>query len=170
VSASVSTVTLPDIRSLVPHAGPMVLLDRVVAVDEESLCAELEIKCDTLFCDGKEVGAWIGVEYMAQAIAAHAGYLASLRGESAKIGFLLGSRRYECNRPSFIVGEVLQVSVQRALQGENGLGAFECRIDVAGENKMANETAGIPAAKATITVFQPNSVVEFMNGRNEGGL
>ena len=72
---------LPDIRRLVPHAGPMVLLDRLLAVDEETLCAEVTIDADTLFCDGREVGAWVGVEYMAQAIAAHAGYAAMLRGK-----------------------------------------------------------------------------------------
>jgi predicted hotdog family 3-hydroxylacyl-ACP dehydratase len=161
---TVTIATLPDIRSLVPHSGPMVLLDRLIAVDEETLCAEVVIENDTLFCDGREVGAWIGVEYMAQAIAAHAGYAASLRGDAVKVGFLLGSRRYECSRPGFAVGSVLHVHVQRALQGENGLAAFECRID------DVNDTSGVPAAKATITVFQPENVVDFMNGRSEGGL
>lgn len=156
-----SVPTLPDIRTLVPHDGPMVLLDRVLAVDEDNLCAEVAIGPDTLFCDGREVAAWIGVEYMAQAIAAHAGYAAYARGEPVKVGFLLGSRRYECSRPGFAVGSVLHVRVHRALQGENGLAAFECRID------DANDGSDVPAAKATITVFQPENVVEFMNGRSE---
>ena len=30
-------MTLPDIRSLVPHSGAMVLLDRAISVGEESL-------------------------------------------------------------------------------------------------------------------------------------
>lgn len=146
----------PDIRTLVPHAGPMVLLSRVIAVDEETLCAEVTIGPDTLFCDGQRVGAWVGVEYMAQAIAAHAGYAAHLLGNPAKVGFLLGARRYECSCPSFALGSVLHVHVQRVLQGENGLGAFECRID------YANDPSGIAAATATITVFQPENVSEFL--------
>src|SRR2546426_3960121 len=89
----------PEIRSLVPHSGPMVLLDRVVSVDEESLCAEVLIRADSMFCAAGGVGAWVGLEYMAQAIAAYAGYGARLRGAPVKIGFLLGSRRYECRRP-----------------------------------------------------------------------
>lgn len=157
-------MTLPDIRTLVPHAGAMVLLDRVVAVDEESLCAEVVIDDDTLFCDGKEVGAWIGVEYMAQAIAAHAGYAATLRSEPVKVGFLLGARRYECSRSGFAVGSTLHVRIERALQGENGLAAFECRID------DVNDASGVPAAKATITVFQPDNVVNFLNGRSESNV
>jgi predicted hotdog family 3-hydroxylacyl-ACP dehydratase len=159
---------LPDIRTLVPHSGAMVLLDRVSEVDEESLVAEVDIEEDTLFCDGREVGAWIGVEYMAQAIAAHAGYHAGLRGESVKVGFLLGARRYECSRSGFAVGNTLKVRIQRALQGENGLAAFDCRIDLdegteAGCNANPNAT---PLAKATITVFQPDNVSEFLNGNN----
>lgn len=154
-------MSLPDIHALVPHAGPMVLLDRVVAVDEETLCAEVTIGPDTLFCDGQGVGAWVGVEYMAQAIAAYAGYAAHLRGKPAKVGFLLGSRRYECSRPSFALGSVLHVHVQRVLQSENGLGAFECRI------VDANDPSRTDAATATITVFQPENVSEFLQEISE---
>ena len=135
---------MPDISSLVPHAGPMVLLDRVVSVDAENLCAEVTIGPDSLFCGSDGVGAWVGIEYMAQAIAAHAGYAARLRGEPVKIGFLLGSRRYECSRPIYTVGMLLRVHVKRVLQSENGLASFECRID--------DENGQI--ASANLSVFQ----------------
>ena len=69
-------MTWPDIRSLIPHSDAMVLVDRVIAVDEESLCAEVRIRPDSLFCMANGVGAWIGLEYMAQTIAAFAGYTA----------------------------------------------------------------------------------------------
>jgi predicted hotdog family 3-hydroxylacyl-ACP dehydratase len=156
-------MSLPDIRELVPHAGPMVLLDRLVSVGDETLCAEVVIGRDTVFCDGQGVGAWVGIEYMAQAVAAFAGYEAYVRGDAVKVGFLLGSRRYECSRPGFATGSRLHVHVQRALQGENGLGAFECRIhDV-------NDQSGAAVATATITVFQPNNVDEFLREfGNEG--
>lgn len=149
-------MTLPDIRTLVPHSGTMVLLDRVVSIDDEALCAEVVIRPDTLFCDGQGVGTWVGVEYMAQAVAAFAGYEASLRGESVKVGFLLGSRRYESSRPSFVIGSRLHVHVQRALQGENGLGAFGCRID------DVSDSSEVTVATATITVFQPGNVSDFL--------
>ncbi|MGV8894132.1 MAG: 3-hydroxylacyl-ACP dehydratase [Burkholderiaceae bacterium] len=152
-------MNLPDICTLVPHAGPMILLDRVIAVNAETLCAEVTIGPNTLFCDGQGVGAWVGVEYMAQAIAAYAGYAAYLCGNSAKVGFLLGSRRYECSRPYFALGSILHVHVQRVLQNENGLGAFECRIDYANDPL---EVIDVVAATATITVFQPENVSEFL--------
>ena len=31
---------LPDIRTLLPHSGPMVLLDRILSVDDDNLCAQ----------------------------------------------------------------------------------------------------------------------------------
>jgi predicted hotdog family 3-hydroxylacyl-ACP dehydratase len=138
-------MNMPDIRSLLPHAGPMVLLDRVIAADEESLCAEVTIRSDTLFCTAEGVGAWIGLEYMAQAIGAYAGYLAYQRGEKVKIGFLLGTRRYECSRPYFTVGTRLQIHVRRVFQSDNGMGSFECRI----------EDSDAALANVTLTVYQP---------------
>ena len=151
-------MNLPDVRSLLPHSGAMVLLDRVLSVDSESLCAEVNIRLDTVFFENEGVGSWVGIEYMAQAIAAHAGYLSSLRGDPVKVGFLLGARRYECSRPCFSLGSVLKISVQKILQAENGLGAFECRID---DNQDSTCT---PVAVATVTVFQPENVNDFLQG------
>lgn len=94
---------------------------------------------------------------MAQAIAAWAGYTAQLRGEPVKLGFLLGTRRYESSRPIFVLGSVLRVHVQRLFQNENGLGSFECFID--------NEEGRV--ASATVTVFQPPNVDDFLQGSSE---
>jgi predicted hotdog family 3-hydroxylacyl-ACP dehydratase len=150
-------VTWPDIRSLIPHSGPMVLVDRVVAVDEESLCAEVRIRPDSLFYAAGGVEAWVGIEYMAQTIAAFAGYTAYLSGEPVKPGFLVGARRYECTRTMFKLGSLLKVHVRRVLQSENGLGSFECRIEV-GEEQVAT---------ATLTVFQPADAGEFIQGSSK---
>jgi predicted hotdog family 3-hydroxylacyl-ACP dehydratase len=136
---------LPDIRTLVPHAGRMVLLDRVVSAGAEDLCAEVRICEDSLFCLDGAVGSWVGLEYMAQAIGAYAGYTARLRGEPVKVGYLLGTRCYECLRPSFSAGTLLRIHVKRLLQSENGLASFECRIE--------DEHGQI--ASANLSVFQP---------------
>ena len=148
---------MPDIRSLVPHAGPMVLLDRVISADEDSLLAEVRIRSDSLFCNTDGVGAWVGIEYMAQAIGAWAGYTAQLRGEPVKLGFVLGTRRYDCSRPIFILGSLLRVHVLRVFQDENGLGSFECAID-SEEGRVGT---------ATVTVFQPPNVNDFLHGSSE---
>lgn len=142
---------LPDIRTLVPHAGRMVLLDRVVSADAENLCAEVRIGPESLFCLDGTVGSWVGLEYMAQAIGAWAGYTARLRGEPIKRGFLLGTRRYECLRPFFPIGALLRINVQRLLQSANGLASFECRIE---------DESGI-IASANLSVFQSAEPAEF---------
>jgi predicted hotdog family 3-hydroxylacyl-ACP dehydratase len=147
-------MSLASISDMVPHSGTMSLLDGVLAADAESLSAEVAIRADSMFCQDGKVGAWIGIEYMAQAVAAHAGHCARLRGEPVKLGFLLGSRRYHCAVASFPAGSVLKVHVQRALQGDNGLGAFECRID--------DSASGQTLAHATVTVYQPDNVDEFL--------
>ncbi|MBB3118900.1 ApeP family dehydratase [Pseudoduganella violacea] len=155
-------MSMPEFRSLVPHAGPMALLDRVLEADEESLCAEVAIRADSLFCADGGVGSWVGIEYMAQAVAAHAGYLARQRGEAVKPGFLLGSRRYTTTSPLFALGAVLHVRVRQVLRGENGLAAFECSIadgGAAGQEVLAS---------ATLTVFQPEDVNEFLQGLSNG--
>ncbi|MGZ3240470.1 MAG: ApeP family dehydratase [Burkholderiaceae bacterium] len=151
-------MSIPDIRTLVPHAGPMVLLDRVVSFENENLCAEVTIHPDSLFCGVDGVGTWVGIEYMAQAIAAHAGYEQQLHGLPVKIGFLLGSRRYDVSCSTFTVGSVLHVYVHRVLLSENGLGSYECRI----EEKDHDDRN--PLATATITVFQPANIDSFLQG------
>lgn len=152
-------MTLPDIRTLVPHSGAMSLLDTLLAADAETLDARVTIGPDSMFCVGGEVGAWVGVEYMAQAVAAHAGFEAQQRGEPVRVGFLLGTRRYTCTRPAFAAGSILNIHVQRALRGDNGLGAFDCRI--------TDGIDGAELASATITVFQPDHVEEFLQRSSE---
>jgi predicted hotdog family 3-hydroxylacyl-ACP dehydratase len=153
-------MNMPEIQTLVPHSGQMVMLDRALSADTDNLCAEVRILAGSMLADETGVGAWVGIEYMAQAIAAHAGWLALQRGGEVKVGFLLGSRKYEAKVSQFALGEVLHVHVHRVLQAENGLGAFECRIDIAGG--MA------AAATATVTVFQPANVNQFLKDGNVG--
>jgi predicted hotdog family 3-hydroxylacyl-ACP dehydratase len=139
-------MTLPDIRDVVPHSGRMVLLDRLIAFDGESLAAEVLIRADALFADEHGVAAWVGVEYMAQAVAALAGIEARQDGGRARIGYLVGARHYSCNVPYFPLGAALRISARRDGPGDLRLGSFACSIT--GEGIVA---------EATVTVFQPDT-------------
>ena len=66
-------VTTLAVAELLPHDPPMVLIDKVLSYDENSLVAEVAIRPDSAFCGANGVPGWVGIEYMAQAIAAHAG-------------------------------------------------------------------------------------------------
>jgi predicted hotdog family 3-hydroxylacyl-ACP dehydratase len=150
-----STACVPvdyAIADIVPHAGNMCLLDRAIEGDAESLSCEVSIQDDDLFFVGDGVDAWVGIEYMAQTVAAWAGWRARLRGEKPKIGFLLGSRRYDSTRARFGRGEVLRVDVHRQFHADNGIGLFDCRIVLNGET----------VANATLTVLEPANAEDFL--------
>lgn len=161
--ADVLQGAMPDVGTLVPHSGQMVLLERVVSADADNLCAEVRIHAGSVLATEQGVGSWVGIEYMAQAIAAHAGWLALQRGDAVKVGFLLGSRKYEASVPYFAPGSVLLVHVHRVLQAENGLGAFDCRIVPA---YAAHDANAASLATATVTVFQPDNVNQFLKDGN----
>lgn len=63
----------PDIERLIPHAGAMVLIDRVVTVDEKRiLCtATSHRRADNPLRVGGRLPAICGAEYGAQAAAVH---------------------------------------------------------------------------------------------------
>lgn len=143
---------------LVPHSGPMCLLDRALSADGDSLSAELTICSDSLFAQDGQVGGWVGIEYMAQAIAAWAGWQARERGEAPKLGFLLGSRRYDCSRASFHLGELLRIHVRCQFHADNGLGQFDCRIEIGTDT----------VASAALTVFEPANADEFFKEMKHG--
>ncbi|HEY4317437.1 MAG TPA: hotdog family protein [Herbaspirillum sp.] len=151
----------PPIADLVPHTASMLLLDRVVAADADSLQAEVDIHAATLFAGEDGVGSWIGIEYMAQAVAAFAGLQAMLHARQnpdsthkpRQIGFLLGSRRYTASRGHFALGSTLRIHVLRLLQADNGLGSFDCHIADGDEH----------IATATLTVFQPPDLATFLD-------
>lgn len=142
------------ILELLPHALPMALLDRSVSVSEDEYEAEVTIRPQSLFCDGEKVGAWVGVEYMAQAIAAFAGAEALRQGQGVKVGFLLGSREYHASQPYFKVGSVLRIRVKKVIHDPAGLSVVECRLGLAGSPE--------PLVKANLTVYEVPSLQSYL--------
>jgi predicted hotdog family 3-hydroxylacyl-ACP dehydratase len=129
----------------VPHRGAMSLLDRIEHCADQSVVACVRVPADGLFSGPDGVPSWVGIEYMAQAIAAWSGARSRAGGGSPRIGFLLGSRRYEAHVPAFAVGAELRVSAESEMVGENGLGVFGCRI-TQGERVLAT---------ARLSVYEP---------------
>ena len=147
-----------QIESIVPHRGRMLMVDRLLAGDSEGTVVSALIRPDNLFADEIGVPAWVGIEYMAQAIAAWAGIQALIRGEPTRIGFLLGSRRYLAHVGHFGFGDRLTIEARRELFGDNGLGMFSCRIAL-GDRELAN---------AQVSVFEPPDPGVFFEGNANG--
>ena len=83
-----------EIRTLIPHAGSMCLLDEVLTWDDQSITCLSNTHYDTtnpLRRDGR-LSAVHAFEYGAQAIAVHGGLRARAAGETAASGYLAALR------------------------------------------------------------------------------
>ncbi len=140
------------IAELLPHAGDMILLDGVECFDDDSVETVLQVRADGLLsvADGS-LPAWVGVEIMAQSVAAFAGCHARQAGQPVELGFLLGTRSYQCNVEAFPAGADLRVRAHRSLQDDNGMGVFECHLDGPGIH-----------AEARLNVFRPPEVASYL--------
>ena len=118
-----------SLAELLPHAGDMILLDSIEQCDDERIVTHLQVRDGGLFnqADGS-YPAWLGVELMAQSIAAFAGVRAKRKGEAVELGFLLGTRKYQANVERFPLGSKLQIEAIRSLEDESGMGVFECYL------------------------------------------
>jgi len=140
------------ILELIPHRPPMALLDAVVEYGPEHLTARMTVSKGKLFTDADGAfPAWAGIELMAQTIAAFGGLSSVALGEPAKIGFLLGTRRYDCQCARFPLDTVLTINARRLILNNDGLGVYECRID-----------SCVGAICANISVYQPDDPQRFV--------
>jgi len=73
------------------------------------------------------VPAWIGLEYMAQTVAAHGGLLDRGSASRPRPGLFLGSRRLTFTVAGFAPGTVLEASA-RHLRGSAHMMAFDCSL------------------------------------------
>ncbi|MFN2425175.1 MAG: hypothetical protein ABR587_01865 [Candidatus Binatia bacterium] len=122
----------PPVTELLPHRGRAVLLERVLAHDRAATECSVDTSNHTLFHDPDGgVPATVGLEYMAQTIAAHGGLRDRESGREARPGFFLGTRRLTFAVARFQPGQQLVVTA-RHLRGETGMLAFDCSIRAAG--------------------------------------
>ncbi|OLL30199.1 beta-hydroxyacyl-ACP dehydratase [Burkholderia sp. SRS-W-2-2016] len=152
---SLETLARQSIESIIPHRGSMLLLDAVETFADTTLSASASVDPHAWYADADgAMPAWIGIELMAQAIAAHVALLAMRGGGHARPGVLLGSRSYEASQPAFRAGAQLRIQVTELLRSEAGHGAYECTIDD-GDSRCA---------EAVIKVFQPPDFQSFIEG------
>ena len=115
----------------------MLLLERLLHADAETAVAQVTVPRDGLFLQDEGMPAWVGLEYMAQTVAAWAGWQAVQAGQPVKLGFLLGTRKFDAQCAFFALGAVLHIHVRSELVGDNGLGMFDCQIQDASAAVLA---------------------------------
>jgi predicted hotdog family 3-hydroxylacyl-ACP dehydratase len=145
--------TIP-IGELLPHGPEMTVIDRLLTYSPERTVAAVAITERSRFFAATGVPAWVGIEYMAQTIAARAGYEARLRGERPAIGYLLGTRAYRSSWPEFPLGLELTVAVEPVVVDEK-LGAFQCSISADSVIATAVVNTYQPAAHELVEVRRP---------------
>jgi len=143
------------IEQLLPHAGRMVWLDRVVEWDAERVICERTVRHGDLEVTAEGLPTWAGVELMAQSIAAWNGCQVLSAGGQVRPGFLLGTRAYRADSDFFPPGARLLVEATRTFHDEDGMASFACRI-----------TGGDRQAEARLTVFSPPDPTPFLDPRH----
>lgn len=144
-------MSLPPVVDLVPHAPPMVLLDRIVEADGDRLVASAQVAAGRPFVEPEGLPALVTLEYMAQAVAAYAGLKAREAGDPVRLGFLLGCRDLRMYCDFVPVGAELQVVSQRSW-GDTQLGSFACTV----------QTGDEVVAEAVLNVAQPRDLAEVL--------
>ena len=105
-----------EIAALIPHRGRMLLLSGIneYNLEERTLSAEYHVTKDCLFYDPSidAVPAWVGFEFMAQAISALSGIGFRARGEKPKLGFILSISSMKIKIPFFRAGTKVELRVK----------------------------------------------------------
>ena len=83
--------------------------------------------------------------------ASKAGLIGAAKALAIELGFLLGTRKFECNVEHFPAGAELQIHALRSLEDDNGMGVFECHLSGPGIH-----------ASARLNVFRPPQAQNYL--------
>jgi predicted hotdog family 3-hydroxylacyl-ACP dehydratase len=123
------------IAGLVPHAGPMCLLEEVLASDDQSITCRAISHRDSAnpLRNPDGLSAIIGVEYAAQAVAVHGGLSTE---KTSRGGYLAALRNVICSVERLDdVGDDLVVSATR-VAAESGRLLYDFRIEGGGRELL----------------------------------
>lgn len=148
MSPSLSTSLISNLDEYLPHDPPMVLVDRIVQFDPQSITVACQIKESYPFAT-ELLGSWIGLEFMAQAAGVHAGLYLDKKSPKDNIGFLVGTRSYISHVPEFIAGSWVEVSLTKEFSSDNGISAVNGKIFDAEKNLLC---------EAIFTLYQADSL------------
>jgi predicted hotdog family 3-hydroxylacyl-ACP dehydratase len=141
----ITPIDKAEIRTFIPHAGTMCLLDSVLDWDDESIVCTTNTHCDRanpLRRDGR-LSALHALEYGAQAAAIHGGLRARAAGATAPPCYLAALRDAHLHVARLDdLASPLEVRAQR-LFGDSGNTIYQCAIS-------AN---GISVAEGRVTIM-----------------
>jgi predicted hotdog family 3-hydroxylacyl-ACP dehydratase len=117
--------------SVVPHRGKMLLLSGVKGynLNERSIEAEYHITSDCLFYDPAIAGvpAWVGFEFIAQAISAYSGIRDRENGIPPKMGYILSVASMRMDVSMFGNGSTVEIRAKE-IEHVDMVGTFKGEI------------------------------------------
>lgn len=140
-----------EARRFVPHREPLLLLDNIIEHDRETLVATYQVKETPWPASG--MPAYIGIEIIAQAVAALETARSQNGDGSPALGVLLGTRSYRSAVANFPVGTTLTVRVTEKMADPSGFGAFQGTL-------YAED--GAMAAEALVKVYRPDDFWNYI--------
>ncbi len=118
-----------EITEYIPHRFNMQLIDTLLDVGPGFAQCSVEITPESSFFEAERgVPSRIAIEYMAQTVAAMAGWLAKQEGDPPPTGFLLGTRKFTANVTYFPAGTKLICRCDEVFVDDNGLGSYNCSV------------------------------------------
>lgn len=139
---------MKDLDELLPQAEPMILLSgyEPSSMPGKAL-AYVDISPSVPFyeLDQDGVPSCVALEYMAQTMALAVGEARQAAGELPRLGFVLGSRKFETFVEVFKTGCRYRVTAVNTYQDES-FGSFDCEV---------LDPDGVCVARASMTAFQP---------------
>ena len=144
-------------ENLLYHGRGIVLIDKVLECSEQGIKVSAVIAEDNPFLDVyngiKIFPVYKTVEMMAQSLGCYRKILSEFCGEApkARIGFLLGARRFDIEYPYINIGDALVIHSVQTIRDNNGFGVYECAV----YKKEFSESDCI-VAKASLSVLSPD--------------
>lgn len=131
------------IQELIPHSGAMVLVDDIVEKKDDFISVKTLIKYDNPFLQDGKFPTFNTLEIMAQSLVVYRGL--NDKSSNARLGFLLGARRFEIIKPNLNIGDEL-ITKTYISEDFDGMGVYESSVYVDGKL----------VASASISVFNPS--------------
>jgi predicted hotdog family 3-hydroxylacyl-ACP dehydratase len=150
---AMTVAVYPPLERLLPHHPPMILIDRLLEANEQETVCEVTITPESMFLEAAGVPAFVGLEYLAQSIAARIGYQHYLAHEPITVGLLMGTHRLETGCQFFELGQTLRIHVAH-VWGTLELRRFRCT--------MTSASIGIVLQHAELHICKPKNVQSYL--------
>ncbi|MEW6264809.1 MAG: hypothetical protein AB1641_17180 [Thermodesulfobacteriota bacterium] len=139
-------------EDLLPHRPGMLLLERIVSLDDRKVVAGAVTSAGWPLVDNGRISSLLCLELMAQTVGLIMGWNRRSKGRP-RMGFLVGIKSASLHQPHLPTGRELVISAE-VLSSHGGLGTFQARV-------LADRE---PLAEAVLQVYDPETAEFFPAG------